>query len=150
MEQDLEQGVQAPPDRTLEAIGEAAEMWNAAWEAGSGGGRLHLPVLAGVRRGRVLARVEVEPTTDGSQVRLEIERVEYEVNRPAVLFLVLGAVGGLVTILWPLYPDQMINFLPLAVVLLIGAWLLVASRLRTAGPRDFLDTVAEVAEGDGG
>ncbi len=43
----------------------------------------------------------------------------------------------------------MINFLPLAVVLLLGSWLLVASRLRTAGARDFLETVAELAEADG-
>lgn len=123
-------------------------MWNAAWEAGSKGGRLLLPVLAGIRRGRVLARLSVVPSGDGSEIRLDVEEEEYEVNRPAALFLVLGAIGGLVTILWPLAPEQMLDFLPLAVVFLLGSWLLVASRLRTAGPRDFLDTVAELADSD--
>ncbi len=123
-------------------------MWNAAWEAKPGGGRLHLPVLAGIRRGRLLARAEVRSSSNGSTVQLHVEHAEYEINRPAVLFLALGAVGGLVTVLWPLFPERMINFLPLAVVLLLGAWLLVASRLRTAGAQDFLDTVAELAESD--
>lgn len=149
MEQDLRQQVRATPDETLAALGEAAEEWNAAWEAAAGGGRLHLPVLAGIRRGRVLARVEVRAAAGGSEIRLQVEHAEYEINRPALLFLVLGALGGLITVLWPLYPEQMIDFLPLAVVLLLGAWLLVASRVRTASAHDFLDTVAELAEGEG-
>lgn len=158
MEPDLRQSVAASPARTLAALSDAAEIWSAAWEAGSDGGRLHLPVLAGIRRGRVLARVEVVgevvggPESRGagddvgSEIRLYIEESEYEVNRPAAVFLVLGALGGLVTVIWPLFPERMINFLPLAVVFLLGSWLLVASRLRTAGPRDFLETAAEIAE----
>lgn len=146
MEQELKQDVEASPDEALEAVAVAAEMWSAAWEAKPGGGRLHLPVLAGIRRGRLLAGVEVRATPAGSEVQLHVEQTEYEVNRPAVLFLVLGALGGLVTVLLPLFPKQLINFLPLAIVLLVGAWLLVASRLRTAGPRDFLDTVVELVE----
>ncbi len=133
---------------TIEAIGAAAEMWDAAWEARPSGGRLHLPVLAGIRRGRVLADVEVRATATGSEIAFRIDHDEYEVNRPALLFLVLGALGGLVTILLPLYPKQLIAFLPLSIVFLLGAWLLVASRVRTAGPTDFLDTVAELAEPD--
>ncbi len=146
MDQELRQEVEASPDDSLAALGTAAEQWNAAWEASPQGGKLHLPVLAGIRRGRVLARVEVQAAASGSEIRLTVEHAEYEVNRPALLFLILGALGGLITVLWPLFPEQMIGFLPLAVVMLLGAWLLVASRVRTAGPQDFLDTVAELAE----
>ncbi len=149
MQQELRQRVTASPAEVLAAIDRAAESWNAAWEPASGGGRLHLPVLAGIRRGRLLAHLEVRSTPDGSEIQLRIEQSEYEVHRPAVFFLALGAAGGLVTIIWPLFPDQMIDFLPLAVVLLLGAWLLVASRLRTAGAQDFLDTVAELVEDAG-
>ncbi len=121
-------------------------MWSAAWQAEPAGGRLHLPVLAGVRRGQVLARVEVEETPAGSEMRLEVEREEYAVNHSAVLFLSLGALGALSLILWPLAPARIAGFVPLGLVFMIGAWLLVASRLRTAGPEDFLETVAELAE----
>ena len=138
----------ASRDDTLAALATAAEYWNAAWEPGPAGGKLFLPVLAGIRRGRILARVEVRSTRDTSEIRLTVEHAEYEVNRPALLFLVLGALGGLLTLILPLYPKQLIAFLPLALVLLLGAWLLVASRVRNAGPRDFLDTVAELAEMD--
>lgn len=145
-DQELIQPIDAPPDEALAAVGLAAEMWSAAWEEAPGGGRLHLPVLAGIRHGRLLARVEVRERAGGSEVRLQVDHADYEVNRPAVFFLALGAAGGLITILLPLYPKQLIAFLPLAVVLLLGAWLLVASRVRSAGPQDFLDMVAELAE----
>ena len=136
---------------TLAAIDEAAELWNAAWELKPSGGRLHLPILAGIRRGRLLTDVDVVEIPTGSSIRLAVESVEYEVNRPALFFLVMGALGALLVLLWPLAPGALARFIPFALVMMVGAWLLVASRLRSAGVDDFLDTVAELAvQGDEG
>lgn len=124
---------------------EAVKAWDAAWESTPGGGKVHLPVLAGIRRGRVLGRIDVLEIVDGSCVRLTIENEEYEVNRPALFMLLLGTLGGLLTVIWPLNPERLLALVPVGLVFLVGAWLLVVSRLRTAGIEDFLDTVAEIA-----
>ena len=57
--------------------------------------------------------------------------------------------GGISAVLWPLFPERLLPFVPLGLVMAIGAWLLIVSRLRSAGPQDFLDTVAELAEEEG-
>ena len=69
----------------------------------------------------------------------------YRVNKQAVVILVAGAISGLVLMLWPFFP-ALLGFAPVAIVLALIAWFLVVSRLRMAGPREFLDTVAEHAE----
>jgi len=141
--------IQATPAQTLAALDEAAEMWDAVWEAAPNGGRLHLPVLAGIRQGSVVARVEAKKSSAGTDLTLDVEDSAYRVNRPAAVFLSLGALGGIAAVAWPIYPEKLLPFVPLGLVMAIGAWLLVVSRLRTAGPDDFLDTVAELAEDDG-
>lgn len=146
MESDFQRHVQADRDSAIAALDEAAELWNAAWEASPTGGRLHLPVLAGIRRGRVLSDVEVVEDATGCTIHLRSQSTDYHVNRPALVLLVMGAVGGLVTVIVPLAPEQLIQFLPLGIVMMIGAWLLVASRLRYDGPKEFLEVVAEIAE----
>ena len=143
----FQRDVRSSRESTLEALAEAAELWSAAWEAHPGGGRLHLPLLASVRCGRLLSDVEVTETGSGSSIRLHVESLDYRVNRAALFFLVMGALGALVVLLWPLAP-ALGGLVPFGVVMMIGAWLLVASRVRSAGPEDFLDTVAEIAEGD--
>lgn len=148
MEREYRRTVRAPADVTLEAIDAAAEMWNAAWETAPDGGRLHLPVLAGIRRGRVLGRIRVRESGSSTEVVLEVEHSEYELNRPATVFLVLGALGALVMLLLPFFPVQLAGLMPLSLILLLGAWLVVASRLRSASPVEFLDTVAELVEDD--
>lgn len=141
--------VGATPTQTLRAVDQAAEMWDAAWEAAPYGGRLHLPVLAGIRRGSILFRVEAKRSASGTDLTLRVEDSAYEINRGAALFLAVGAMGGISAVLWPLYPERLLPFVPLGLVMAIGAWLLIVSRLRSAGPEDFLDTVAELAEDDG-
>ena len=146
MEREHRRTVRAPANVTLEAIDAAAEMWNAAWEAAPDGGRLHLPVLAGIRRGRVLAQVRVSESESSTEIVIAVEHEEYELNRPATVFLVLGALGALVMLLVPFFPAELADLLPLSLILLLGAWLVVASRLRSASPEEFLDTVAELCE----
>jgi hypothetical protein len=138
--------IHAPPERTLAAVDEAAEMWNAVWQISGSGGRLHLPVLAGIRRGSVVGPVKVGVAQAGSTISFEIEDDAYQVNRPALIFLVLGALGGVLSLFWPLLGPDLQKVVPFGLVMAIGAWLLVVSRLRTAGPEDFFDSVAEIAE----
>lgn len=146
MEIEIQRHVQADRENAIAALDEAAELWNAAWEASPTGGRLHLPVLAGIRRGRVLADVEVVEDATGCTIHLRSQSTDYEVNRPALVLLVMGAVGGLVTVIVPFAPIRLLGFLPLGIVMMIGAWLLVASRLRYDDPKEFLEVVAEIAE----
>lgn len=93
-----------------------------------------------------MSEVEVGENANGSSIRLKVKSADYEINRPALVLLLMGAAGGLVTVIWPLAPKRLLGFVPLGIVLMIGAWLLVASRVRSAGPREFLENVAEIAE----
>jgi membrane protein implicated in regulation of membrane protease activity len=87
----------------------------------------------------------VEPAGGGSVLNFSVEESHQSVNRPAFFILLLGALGAGATILWPLYPP-LLGFAPVGVVLALAAWLLVASRLRTSGPEDFLRLVETVGQ----
>lgn len=141
--------IRATPGRTLAAVDQAAEMWDAAWEASPSGGRLHMPALAGIRSGSILLTVEAKRCASGTDLLLRVEDSAYRINRGAALFLVVGALGGISAVFWPLFPERLLPFVPLGLVMAIGSWLLIVSRLRSAGPQDFLDTVAEIAEEEG-
>ncbi len=142
-----EHSVEIPhePREVLAAAARAADLWGAGWERAIDGGRLELPVTAGVRRGVVAGRVKVEPAGAGSRITFAVDESRYHLNRPAVAVLAFGALGGIGTTLWPFYP-KLLSFAPLAVVLALAAWLLVVARLRTSGPEDFLALVAEMPE----
>lgn len=135
----------APTPRVLAAVAEAAELWNGAWEPDGTGGRLLLPVTAGVRRGVLVGEVDVRAAGEGSALTLRIEEIHYRVNFSAVVILALGAGGGLLMILWPLFP-RLLRLMPVGVVMAIVAWLLVASRLRISDPADFLKLVGDLAD----
>ena len=62
-------------------------------------------------------------------------------GRNALAILVLGAAGGIAATLWPFYPP-LLGIAPLAVVVALAAWILVASRLRTSTPNELLEIVA--------
>ena len=133
----------------------AAEMWGAEWSGEGSSARIRLPVTAGVRRGILTGRLWSEPATDGSQLILRIEDSVYRLNWPAVLILLFGAFGATCLTLWPLFP-VLLQMAPIAVVLAIAAWFLVASRLRMSGADDFLELAARIdpdwqepEEGDG-
>ena len=133
-----------PPERALSALRQTAEDWGANLQpdpAAMAGGRLHLPVLAGIRRGLVSGPVEVQPAEGGSRVVFRPEESVYYVQTASVMILILSIAGGALTVLWPFYP-QLMAVAPFGAILALGGWFLVVSRLRTSGPDEFLAAVA--------
>jgi len=148
--------LEVPPEKALAAVGQTAEDWGAEFQRdGATGGQLHLPVVAGIRRGLVTGAVEVRPAERGSRVVFRPEKSVYYVQTPAVMILLVAVAGSLLTVLWPFFP-QMMNVAPFGALLALGGWFLVVSRLRTSGPDEFLVAVAATedidadAERDGG
>lgn len=150
--------VAGAPERALAAVAAEAEAWGAGWEGHAAGGRLDLPALYGLRRGRITGEIAVAPhpagppngdTAEASQIAWHLLRAELHVHRPAVAILALAAAAGLGTLLWPFFP-ALIRLLPAAILLSLSAWWLVVSRLRTAGPREFLEAVRARVAGEGG
>jgi hypothetical protein len=135
------------PRAALAAAARAASDWGAELAPGEAGGRLRMPVTAGLRRGWMEGPLVADPLpgeSGGSRLSFRVEKSEYHLQLPAVTFLLLGAAGGLVLLLWPLYP-RLLRLAPLGVVLALASWFLVLSRLRVSGPREFLETVAAIA-----
>lgn len=106
-----------------------------------------MPVVRGLHQGVLLGSLTVEPAGGVSVLRLVVEESHQSVNRPAFFILLLGALGAGTVVLWPLYPP-LLSFAPVGVVLALAAWLLVASRLRTSGPEDFMKLVAAIGKQD--
>ena len=127
----------------LAAVSAAAEDWGAEWVPGTDGGQLYLPVVAGLRRGVLSGQVNACASEDGgTRVTLEAETTHWRVHRSAAAVLLLGVLGALPVLLWPLSPE-FLALAPPGLVLLFLAWFMVVSRLRTAGAVEFLETVAE-------
>lgn len=137
--------IELPPDQALRAIEHAAGHWGAEWQADGWGGRLTLPVTAGLRHGRLSGRVGISSRGGGSRLELEIEREEFWLNRGAVFVLLCGAIGGISVMLWPVWPP-LLALAPVGAVLAILAWLMVASRLHSSGVDDFFALVASDPE----
>ena len=137
--------LEIPPEQALAAIRRTAEEWGAEFQPSGSGGMLRLPVLAGIRRGLVTGTVEIQPAPEGSRVAFLPESSIYYVQTAPVMVLLLAAAGGLLTVLWPFYPE-LIAVAPFGAILALGGWFLVISRLRTSGPDEFLATVAVAAE----
>jgi len=128
-------------EEALGAVAQASEIWGATWSPEGSEGRLELPVLAGLRQGLLVGRVWTEPAATGSRVIFRVEDRHYRLQWAALVILALGAAGGITATLWPFFPS-LLAVAPLAVVVAIGAWILVASRLRTSTPDEFLELVA--------
>lgn len=130
-----------PPEEAIAALGRTAEDWGAEFQRGGAGGQLHLPVLAGMRKGLVSGAVEVRPEAGGSRVVFRPDQSVYVVQTSAVMVLLLATGGALLTILWPFFP-KLLAVAPFGAVIALGGWFLVITRLRTSGPDDFLAAVA--------
>jgi hypothetical protein len=136
-----------PPEQALSALRQTAEDWGAHLQPGdtgsvdAAGSRLHLPVVAGIRRGLVSGPVEVQPAEGGSRVVFRPEQSVYYVQTPSVMILILSVAGAALTVLWPFYP-QLMPVAPFGAIIALGGWFLVVSRLRTSGPDEFLTAVA--------
>ena len=131
-------------DEALEVLAEAAEAWGAEWRREGSGGRLVLPVTAGLRFGHLTGRISTEPAQRerGTRLRFSVDDTHYQLHWQAVVILCFGALGGLSFTLWPFYPP-LLALAPIALVLAFAAWFLVASRLRTAGVAEFFELLEE-------
>jgi hypothetical protein len=137
--------VDLPPEAALAAAARAAREWGAELEPAGAGGRLRLPVVAGIRRGVVAGLLAVERgPAGGARLRFTPEESIYYVHTPSVAVLLISALGGLLALAWLLYP-RLLPVAPFGAVLALGGWFLVVSRLRNSGPEEFLDAVAALA-----
>ena len=101
-----------------------------------------MPISAGVHRGLVVGEISCsESDGGGCLLELDIETEIYEVHRPAVGILALGGVGGLLTVIAPLFP-ALLPLLPVALLMLFLAWFLVLSQLRHRNLKDFFDQIS--------
>jgi len=135
-----------PQDLVVAAVARAAEAWGAEFERQGAGGRLHLPVVHGLRRGLMSGPVTIEPAEGGSRVVFHPEESVQYIQTSSVVVLVIAGLGAVLTVLWPFYP-QLLPVSSLGAVLALGGWFLVVSRLRTSGPAEFLAAVAAEAGG---
>jgi hypothetical protein len=134
-------GMDVPPAAALSALRQTAEDLGAEFQADGMGGKLHLPVLAGLRRGLVSGDVEILPAEGGSRLIFRPETAVYHVQTQAVMILLFATAGGLLTVLWPFFPG-LLQVAPFGALIALGGWFLVISRLRTSGPDEFLEAVA--------
>ncbi|MEO1082840.1 MAG: hypothetical protein AAFY88_01220 [Acidobacteriota bacterium] len=133
------------PVELLEWVGRVADQWDGEWEPADGGGRLGLPVTAGLKRGWLAGRLEVAPQPSGSAVRFEVDKGEMKSDRGSVMILLVGAFGGLVTVVAPFVP-ALWAMVPVGLLLGFSAWFMVVARLRSAGPAEFFAQVDDEAE----
>lgn len=131
---------------TADLPGLSVELATAAFdqELTSWGGRREdddhgfvLPVQAGLRRGFVRARVAVERLgADGARIELRQTEEDLTVHVPSVVILLLGALGGLALVFWPFAPG-LSPMIPFAVLVSLGAWFVVSSRIGQVGLAEF-------------
>lgn len=127
----------------FQKMAELAEKWGGEFDPKTG--RLELPVLAGLRHGRLVAEVEALPKKGGSKVRLRVLESHYQLDRGSTFSLALAAIAALATLVLPFFPRFWI-LLPPALVIAIAAWLFIVSRLRTSSVEDFLGELRSLAE----
>ena len=138
----LELELDCPQKQALVALEAAAEAWGADWVATASGGKLEIPVTAGVRHGFVDAQATVTGAGRRATVRLDIQKEDYRLHGSSVAVLVMGAAGGLGMMLLPFFP-QLFDFLPFAGISMLLAWFVVVARVRHRSPGDFLETVRD-------
>ena len=150
---DRTRGVELPAtgrEEALAAVAAAAEAWGAEWmpegpQGAERGGRLALPVLAGLRRGVAHVRVDTWQQGDATRVTAtELERRD-GLQVAAVVVLLFSAAGALLTVVWPFFPS-LLPVAPFGALMALGGWFLVVSRLQSSGPEEFLELVRKIAE----
>jgi len=133
-----------PPEQALDLMAQVAADWGGEWRSEEGAHSLWLPVTAGLRRGFVVARVVVVEQEPGARLEVVPTENHLHINQGAAGVLAFGALGGLVAMLWPFFPG-LLRLAPIAVVLAIVAWLMVAGRLRNSGLEEYLALVETAA-----
>jgi len=98
-------------------------------------------VTAGLRRGVIEGQVAVSASGSGTELTVEVSQATYLLNWQPVAILAFGAAGSLLLVLWPFFP-RLLELAPIGAIAAFGSWFLVASRLRTSSPQDYLDALA--------
>lgn len=125
-------------EAALTAVAAAADDWGGEWRREGTGGRLDLPAQAGLRHGLLQLAVRGrDEGARGSELAFALTEERWLLHRPAVALLLAAALGGVAILLWPFVPG-LGGLVPLALVLGVGAWLVVVSRLRHHGLTEFL------------
>lgn len=138
-----------PVEAALQALEDAADIWGADWSRDGTGGRLVLPVTAGIRQGTIEGKVAADRLGDGTRLRFDVERSEYRLHVAALVVLLMGAAGALLTVLAPLFPP-LLELLPVGGLVMLLAWFLVLARIRNRNAVDFFALVEKAAAGAAG
>jgi hypothetical protein len=136
-----------PVNTALSAAAAEAVEWGGELTVSGSQGHLYLPVLAGIRRGVVAGTLTATPADGGTLLHFAQEERTDWLHTPAVAILVMAALGGVLVILWPLFP-RLLPVAPLGAVLAIAGWMLVVSRLQSSGPAEYLGSVAARARAE--
>lgn len=144
MSSSMNTAISAPAEIVCVAVGHAAELWAAQWDSSASGGTLRLPVVRGLRRGIVSGELAVASEGDSTILSFSPRESHFQLNWAALVILLFGAAGALVSTLWPFFP-ALLRLAPAGVILAIAAWLLVAARLRSSDVSDFLKLVEDLA-----
>ena len=131
-------------DRALDAVADAADDWGAEWHRLGTGGRLMLPIAAGLRHGLVDGEISSQRLGSATQLDYSVEQTEYVLNRGAVMVLLFGGLGAICIIVAPLYPP-LLGLAGPGFLLMLVAWFLVSSKVRNRSAGDFLQLVADIA-----
>ena len=140
--------VSGDTSEALKTVAEAAEIWGGEWQSRGSGGTLWIPVSAGLRRGFLSGEVSAQRVGNRAELVFHVDKCHYQLHVAAVVVLLMGAIGGLLLVAWPFYP-ALLPLTPAGLILSLVAWFLVASRLRTRGPEDFLELLVNLRDGDG-
>jgi hypothetical protein len=144
------------PEQAIGALRRAVEEWGGGFGDDAEALDFAVPIRAGIRQGYARMRPVVQRGPLGSRLHLEVLDQALHVNRSAFVILLMGALGGVAAMLWPLLAmvspphedDSLLGVAAIGAVLALLAWLMVASRARSAGPEELLQTVAEIVEDD--
>ncbi|MEM7349472.1 MAG: hypothetical protein AAF657_01615 [Acidobacteriota bacterium] len=130
------------PITSQNLVAMAAKDWGGLWQTEDRqGGRLGLPVEAGLRRGWVAGRLNVEALDHGSRLTYRVDKSDYKVQKPAALVLAVAAGGASITVVAPVFP-ALWGLVPFGLLLSFGAWFFVVARLRNSGPEEFFEDLA--------
>lgn len=129
--------VPVTPPEALRGVAQLAEAWGGGWEAeGVSGGKLVLPVMAGLWRGWVGGPLTVEKSGEGTRVTFQEEESSYRLDIPAVVTLIIAGAGAFTTVIAPFIP-RLLALVPVGLFLALGAWLFIVARLKNSGPEEF-------------
>ncbi len=131
------------PSAALKSLDTLSERWGGGWKGeGPDGGRLVIPVLAGLRRGYVGYAVSARSESRGTHLDFVEEESDLKVHRPTLIVLLIAACAGLSTLVMPFVP-KLLPLLPPAVVLCIATWLFIVARLRNSGLDEFMQDLKD-------